>query len=65
MRLFLGATRPAAADALRGLIDAIVLKPADGGRRGIFLWRETSPQYCVWPNDERPSELDSLEQIFR
>ena len=56
--------RPAAADALRGLIDAIVLKPADDGRLGIFVEGNLAAMLRLALNDKRPSELDSLEQIF-
>jgi site-specific DNA recombinase len=56
--------RPTAADALRGLIDAIMLKPADDGRLGIFVEGNLAAMLRLALNDKRPSERDSLEQIF-
>jgi hypothetical protein len=57
-------TRPVAADALRGLIDAIILKPADDGSLGILVEGNLAAMLRLALNDKRPSELDSLEQIF-
>jgi hypothetical protein len=57
--------RPAAAEALRGLIDAIVLKPSeDGGSLGIFVEGNLAAMLRLAVHDKRPSERDSLEQIF-
>ena len=57
--------RPAAAEALRDLIDAIVLKPSDDGSFGIFV-EGTSPRCCGWPyTTKRHPSGTALSGSFR